>query len=262
MKLLHIFFVDGICLNSQGEMFSWGKGLRGQLGHDGTESEEVHTGLPITKALVLKPTSPRAKPEYAALGPISQISAGMIHSAALDSASNRVYVWGKNTIPAMAGNAQGKVSMDAKLPVQVDGLPENLQVLQIACGSHHTAMLLDDGSVWAVGLTTDTKRPVHKPVCLIEAGVVELPVVQFAAHMDRTTVIGASGHQVLQVHLWEHEENRQQAVFTPEWVDHLLDDDPNARIREVHRGWLHTVIVTDTHNGTEISGDSKASVNG
>jgi alpha-tubulin suppressor-like RCC1 family protein len=169
----------------------------------------------------------------------------MIHSAALEEDSNHVFVWGKHAIPLQPNSEPGKIASDARLPVRLSGLPENLKVLRVACGSHHTAVLLEDGSVWAVGVTTDTKQPLHTPVQLIEPGVVDMPVRQFAAHMDRTTVIGASGRQVLQVHLWEDEDNQEYAVFTPAWVDLLLDGDSALRIREVHRSWLHTVVVTD-----------------
>jgi alpha-tubulin suppressor-like RCC1 family protein len=48
-------------------------------------------------------------------------------------------------------------------------------VLRLSCGSHHTSVLLDDGSVWAFGIATDTKVPVHEPVCLIIAGIIDSP---------------------------------------------------------------------------------------
>ena len=238
-------------MNSAGEVFSWGKGERGQLGHElgATDSKESHTAIPIQRTL-LSTQDDQGRPVYRALGKVSQVAAGMIHSAALEQDSNTVFVWGKNLLPLQPNDQEaerrGRNASDARLPVRLRGLPENLQVLQVACGSHHTAILLEDGSVWAIGVATDTKEFVHTPTCLIEAGVIELPVRQFAAHMDRTTVVDAAG-QVSQVHLWKDEENRDYAIFTPAWVDELLDTcEPGTRIREVHRSWLHTVIVTET----------------
>jgi alpha-tubulin suppressor-like RCC1 family protein len=239
---------DGVCLNREGELFTWGKGHRGQLGNDIIEGES-DTATPIIKSLNLhKMESIKSKPIYERLGTISQISSGMIHSAAMDS-DNHVYVWGKHVIPLPPDESASrtKVASDARLPVRVVGIPEHLQVIQIACGSHHTSMLLEDGSVWAIGVTTDTKRPQHRPIRLIEAGVIEMPVRQFAAHMDRTTIVGSSGLQVLQVQLWEDEISQEYAVFTPAWLDVLIENEPNIRIREVHRSWLHTVIVTEKH---------------
>lgn len=244
---------DGLCLNTAGELFSWGKGERGQLGHElgATESKESHTAQPIQRAL-LEVADDNGKPVYHALGRMSQVSAGMIHSAALEEETNRVFLWGKNLLPLPPDGKPGegetrgrKIASDARLPFHLKGLPPELKVLQIACGSHHTSFLLEDGSVWAIGLATDTKEPLHEPFCLMEPGMFELPVRQFAAHMDRTTVVTATG-EVLQAHVWKEPENREYAIFTPAWVDPLLDAcEPGTRIREVHRSWLHTLIVTD-----------------
>jgi hypothetical protein len=236
----------GLCLNSEGELFAWGKGERGQLGQE-TMLQESHVALPIKKALELTGDfGESAKPLFHALGKISQISCGMIHSAALDAENNAAYVWGKNVLPRLPGGDPGRPASDARLPVKIRGLPDHLRIEQISCGSHHTAVLLEDGSVWAAGVSSDTKEPLHMPVEIIPAGVVDSPVRQFAAHMDRTTVVGADGEQVFQVRLWKDPERRDYAVFTPAWVDLLLDALPaNERIREVHRSWIHTIVVTD-----------------
>jgi alpha-tubulin suppressor-like RCC1 family protein len=249
---------DGICLNTEGEMFGWGKGDRGQLGNDAIDGES-HTGMPITKAVVMNQDY-TSKIAYHSLEKISQISAGMIHSAAFSEETNWVYVWGKHTLPYQteetlatgpqrrswwnSSSEKKRIASDARIPVRLTGLPPNQKVVQIACGSHHTAILMEDGSVWAVGITTDTKKPQHQPKCLIEAGVIDLATLtQFTAHMDRTTVVFDG--QVLQVHLWEDPEYQALGVFTPGWVDQLLLHDPAVRIREVHRSWLHSVVVTD-----------------
>jgi alpha-tubulin suppressor-like RCC1 family protein len=237
-------------LNAVGEIFTWGKGERGQLGHEhgAVDAKESHTAQPVQRVLVDVAAADTGKPVYDLLGPVAQIAAGMIHSAALELDTNRVFLWGKNMLP-LPPNGKGtrgrKVASDARLPFVLRGLPQR-QVLQIACGSHHTSFLLEDGSVWAVGLATDTVKPIHTPFCLIEPGIVDLPVRQFVAHMDRTTVITATG-EVLQAHLWEEPENRAYAVFTPAWVDELLANscEPGTRIRQVHRSWLHTLVVTE-----------------
>jgi len=241
-------------LNTQGELFSWGKGERGQLGHElgATEARESHVAQPIQRA-VWDVDDGSGKPVYKAMGRgFSQIAAGMIHSAALDQDNNQVFLWGKNLLPLDSSlmnsttETKGrKVASDARFPCRLKGLPEEKQILQIACGSHHTSFLLEDGSVWALGLSTDTKEPLLEPFCMIEPGIIDMPVRQFAAHMDRTTIITAS-NQVLQAHVWKEPENREYAVFTPPWVDELLENSaPGTRIREVHRSWLHTVIVTE-----------------
>jgi hypothetical protein len=108
-------------------------------------------------------------------------------------------------------------------------------------------MLLDDGSVWCVGIASDTREPIHDPVELLPADVAAdlLPLRQFAAHMDRTTLVGEDGRTVLQVHLWSDPDLREYAAFSPAWIDRLLEDDPGLRIRQVHRSWIHSLAVTE-----------------
>lgn len=235
----------GIGLNADGEVFCWGKGERGQLGQDYMTAQSPHA-LSVSKGYSLAEikTGSRQKPHYREMGRAVQVTAGMVHSAAL-TADNEVLIWGKHVIPPLPTDAeQGRTASDSKLPCLLQGLPDK-KVVKIASGSHHTAILLEDGSVYGVGVSTDTKEPMHIPLELIPPGIVEMPVRQFAAHMDRTTVVGADGQQVLQVHLWENPDYQAYALFTPGWVDRLLEEDSQTRIKAVHRGWLHTVIHTD-----------------
>jgi len=305
-----------LCLNSAGEIFAFGKGDRGQLGqHQQTvdgEGGESHAALPIRKMFRLVRDSDTAtagnsnndvedaaadkaarsppKPKLELIGKVREISAGMIHSAALTE-NNEVLIWGKNVLPRSFLEGGGVDSVDedgaasepadVRLPVALDGLPPGLRVLRIACGSHHTSMLLEDGSVWAVGISSDTKELMHAPTLLVPPGVVvdpETTVRQFDAHMDRTTIVADPApakeddadtqeenreQLVLQVHLWKDPGMREYAVFTPAWIDRLLsssssssaarggaedrdgDSTSAVRIREVHRSWIHSVVVVE-----------------
>lgn len=227
-------------------MFAWGKGERGQLGQDIVRND-VHTGFPIRKSVEFSPDNFR--PTYYPLGKVKQIGAGQIHCAALDD-NNVVYVWGKNVLPPnIIENVHDKdANLDAKLPFPLEGLPPSLKVEQISCGSHHTSVLMEDGSVWGSGISSDTKEMISCAICLVPTGVVELPARYFKAHMDRTTIIGADGRQVLQVHLWEDQELRELALFTPAWIHALLEADENIRIDEVHRSWMHSVAVCSSRS--------------
>jgi alpha-tubulin suppressor-like RCC1 family protein len=267
----------GYALNTAGQVFAWGKGERGQLGQEEFTSES-HTALPIRKYCRF---SGNRRPEIHWLPPVRQIASGLLHGAALlhksdqgaepsiqatDSASPvesspQVVVWGKHVLPPDymdvvpkfndgGTNKSNARALDSRLPFVIE-MPHGLEVCQIACGTHHTAMLCTDGSVWAVGMTTDTNEVLIEPVNLIPAGMVALPenhdvrdspVGFFAAHADRTTVIGRDGQQVLQAHLWGDAQLQQDAVFTPSYVDQLLRQ--NLAIKEIHRSWIHTLIVT------------------
>jgi Regulator of chromosome condensation (RCC1) repeat len=222
-------------------MFSWGKGNRGQLGRVSQEWDS--TPSPITKVIVR--LQKNGKPIYEDPGNIQQICAGMMHCAALDD-ENNVFVWGKHLLTKLPGQEKKrKKSHDAMVPVILTGLPPNLKIEKVTCGSHHTAVLMEDGSVWATGISKDTKELILDPICIVPAGVIDMPVRYFAAHMDRTTIIGFDGRQVFQVHLWSDPEYREWALFTPVWIQNLLDSDPKLQIREVHRSWMHSVAVTD-----------------
>jgi alpha-tubulin suppressor-like RCC1 family protein len=250
-----------LALNDQGQLFAFGKGDRGQLGRLPVAAEQLWAA-PVTKAMDITivattgSSSTMMKPVTRNLPPIAQIAAGLLHSAALD-VNNEVYIWGKNILPHPLIGREKLHALDARLPTRLQGLPTHLQVVQLSCGSHHTAMLLEDGSVWAVGVSSDTKEMLQQPVLLVPAGLLELPVRQFTSHMDRTTIVAANGRQVLQVHLWKDPDLQDCAIFTPAWVDRLLEEDPAMRIRSVHRGWVHTVIVTERDEAAAVSESSE-----
>lgn len=248
----------GYAICSQGNLYSWGKGDRSQLGqdasagnfgmnNDGSVSEFARH---IRKAYEL---DGEERPDYFFFPRAVQVASGFHHGAALTE-TNQVYVWGKNAVRPLASDRKAKkVASDSRAPTPLKGLPPNLQVISIACGSHHTAILMEDGSVYAVGICTDVgNQLIFDPVLVVPPGTIDMPCRQFDAHFDRTTIVGRDGTQVLQFHLWHDPELREFGVFTPFWVDALLEDD--IKIRSVHRGWLHTLVVTDEDDMIEGGG--------
>ncbi|KAL3944590.1 MAG: hypothetical protein SGBAC_001356 [Bacillariaceae sp.] len=215
-------FQHGYALTRCGQLFSWGKGSRGQLGREMDADQDS--------------TARRLNLDFN----VVQIAAGNHHGALLTE-DNEVFIWGKNMGRVSEDEESSKKSVDAEVPEEVVGLPMNKKVLQISCGSHHTSILMDDGSVYGIGIASDEAVTLLDPIETIPAGTIELPVKQFEAHFDRTTVIDSQG-QVLQFHLWKDETLREHAFFTPAYVDALLDQDQS--IEAIHRGWLHTIIVT------------------
>ena len=218
----------GLALSTSGKAYSWGKAGRGQLGRE-LNSDQDPTAKPIDLKFALGGGSTRVV--------VTQISSGMHHGALLTS-NNQVLTWGKNS--AEEENESGKWD-DVRVPRIVNGLPESRKVAKISCGSHHTSILLDDGSIYAFGIAADESVPIMKPVQLVPPGVIAMPCRQFEAHHDRTTIIGSDG-QVFQVHLWNDEGLRDYALFTPSWAEQLRDQQQD--VLSVHRGWLHTVITT------------------
>jgi alpha-tubulin suppressor-like RCC1 family protein len=254
----------GYALDARGNLFAWGKGERSQLGQDNTANEHSsgntdgsisEFGRHIRKAFTL---DAEERPDFFFLPRIQQVASGFHHGAALAYDTNQVLVWGKNVMPPLEyDRRQGKLASDARAPtplLQTGGLPAHLKIVDIACGSHHTSLLMEDGSVYGVGIANDHHHPessnnsnshdiLFEPVLQVPPGIIDMPCRQFEAHFDRTTVVGKDGSQVLQFHLWKDPELRDYGIFTPFWVDLLLEE--QLTIRSVHRGWLHTLVVTD-----------------
>ncbi|KAL3897741.1 MAG: hypothetical protein SGARI_006847, partial [Bacillariaceae sp.] len=81
---------------------------------------------------------------------------------------------------------------------------------------------MSDGSVYAMGIASDEAVPVLDCVEIIPPGVLKLPVRQFEAHHDRTTVVDNDGI-CYQAHLWLDPSLREYAYFTPSFVETLMD---------------------------------------
>ncbi|KAL9189606.1 hypothetical protein ACHAXT_009281 [Thalassiosira profunda] len=271
----------GVALDSAGQVFCWGKGERGQLGqgrrmaHEGyedgggdntVEESEPNENRTFEYALQVQEfydpyatTSPSAGDLYAPLlskddSRVRLISAGMNFSVAVTE-SNLPYVWGKNVClnPSYSEsdiNIRAKPTRDSTYPRYIPGLPPDLRIERIACGTHHAAMLLEDGSIWAVGVASDEAVPLWgEAVEILAPGLVEMSeLVSFTAGFDRTAVVfGAreGRRHAIEVQLWSNEELRQHGAVRPSWMDWLEVQDKKERVRSVHRGWMHSVVVTD-----------------
>ena len=215
----------GLALSKDdGTVYSWGKGERGQLGREllGEGTRHYETPQPIPTDLLPSP--------------VIELSCGLNHSACLTD-DNRVWIWGKYTHP-------DNDRQDSMVPRSID-LLEDSKVQRISCGSHHTAILLENGSIYAVGITTDTVKPImDQPVQLVPPGVISPnEILQFQSHFDRTTIV-TSDHQVWEVQLMQpNNDNNNNVYFQPSWQNHLTEES-NQLIQSVHRGWLHTLVLT------------------
>ena len=233
----------GMILDEKGKVYVWGKASRGQLGvtdevremnafdDSDTKSDFVYSPIHID----LKADTNLSDDDLT----VRRIGAGWNHSAVVTK-SNDVWIWGKNVLI----NKSEDGAVDSLVPVQIKGLPNNLEVIDISCGSHHTSILMEDGSVYARGISTDTKEPVggNNVVQIVPSGLIDMPVKQFKSHFDRTTIVaGENGCQILEVQLWSTEDLRDCGVFQPAWVETLLSDCDG--IDFVHRGWHHTLVV-------------------
>lgn len=235
----------GLVLDESGSVYTFGKGSRGQLGSSGesiftTESKKdddfVFSPVKIQQFNIDYSNNDT----YSA---VTKISAGWNHSAVVTK-NNHAWIWGKNVVlDYTKNNDAAPTATDSLYPLQIKGLPA-LDILDISCGSHHTSILMEDGSVYATGISTDTNEIIggQTAVQIIPPSIIDMPVRQFKSHFDRTTIIaGENGKQILEVQLWSNEKLREEAVFEPSWVENIFDACDNIKL--VHRGWFHTIII-------------------
>ncbi|PON67076.1 Zinc finger, FYVE-type, endofin [Trema orientale] len=114
--------------SSSGQLFTWGDGDKGQLGHCDKESRLVPE---CVTALVDKK--------------ICQVACGHTITIALTT-SGQVYTMG-STVYGQLGNP----SADGKVPTQVKGKIAGTFIEEIACGSYHVAVLTSKTEVYTWG---------------------------------------------------------------------------------------------------------------
>ena len=124
------------------------------------------------------------------------------------------------------------------------------RIERVACGTHHAAMLMEDGSIWAVGVATDQPVPLwDEAVEILAPGLVEMKeLVNFTAGFDRTAVVygtNSGRRQVIEIQLWSNEHLRQHGAVHPSWLDGLENQETKEKVCSVHRGWMHSVVVTE-----------------
>eukprot|EP01103_Thecamoeba_quadrilineata_P018925 TRINITY_DN7469_c0_g1_i1.p1 TRINITY_DN7469_c0_g1~~TRINITY_DN7469_c0_g1_i1.p1 ORF type:complete len:796 (+),score=82.08 TRINITY_DN7469_c0_g1_i1:63-2390(+) len=124
-----------LVLNDKGEVYSWGSGVFGQLGHgrpqDSIKPYRIET-FTNTK--------------------INQISCGHFHSVCLTE-KGMVYVWGSSEygqLGSVVGNyADYGNKENVSIPRHLDAFEKAIK--SVACGSHHNVALSVDGLVYTWG---------------------------------------------------------------------------------------------------------------
>ncbi|MQL88679.1 hypothetical protein Taro_021245 [Colocasia esculenta] len=115
----------------QGEVFTWGEESGGRLGH-GTDTDVVHPQLV----------------EQLAICNIDYVACGEYHTCAV-SVSGDLFTWGDgNQSTGLLGHG---TDVSHWLPKRVSGPLEGFQVLSVACGTWHTALITTCGTLFTFG---------------------------------------------------------------------------------------------------------------
>eukprot|EP00742_Colponemidia_sp_Colp-10_P006762 GILJ01007247.1.p1 GENE.GILJ01007247.1~~GILJ01007247.1.p1 ORF type:complete len:881 (-),score=84.03 GILJ01007247.1:123-2765(-) len=144
-------------LSRDGEVYTWGLGFRGQLGHGNCENrltpESVQALLPLDKLPFVPPgnkSSPNAKPPskislLKVRERVDSVACGGLHTVAVTN-SGRVFSWGFG-YEYQLGHGDNYNSL---LPREIECL-RDFNIKQVACGTTHTAALAEDGRVFVWG---------------------------------------------------------------------------------------------------------------
>ncbi|RLN11609.1 putative E3 ubiquitin-protein ligase HERC1 [Panicum miliaceum] len=121
--------VDFLDTAAATKLFTWGDGDRGQLGHVDREARFI----PACVASLLEPS-------------FCLVACGHDYTVAL-STSGQVYTMGSNAFGQL-----GNPKTDGKFPTLVGGIISSSFIEEIACGSHHIAVLTSKAEVtWGRG---------------------------------------------------------------------------------------------------------------
>ncbi|KAG8461619.1 hypothetical protein KFE25_001223 [Diacronema lutheri] len=178
--------LHSLALAESGDVYSWGRGFEGQLGHGDGLDEAV--------------LSPRCIAGLRAAGRVVAISAGSMHSAAL-GADGRVWAWGDGTSGQLG---VGKLLTKAPRPLLVPNLPP---CTALSCGYMHTAVAAGVDGAWCWGLGThgqlgreaaEPNRRFALSPSRVGGALADAHVVAIECAGGSTTALDADGR----VHVW------------------------------------------------------------
>lgn len=214
-----------VVLTTEGEVYTWGRGDDGRLGHGDNGWKYV----------------PRIAHSLAGQA-IVQVTCGSYHTAAV-AVNGDLYTWGGGMYGKLGhGNESGHST-----PKRVEGLV-GLTVRQIACGSRHTAVITSTGALYTWGDKEngvaghgDTEGHQYTPKLLER--LASKKVVQLSACGFHTGCLTDQG----EVYTWGEGKfgrlghGAERNCHSPRLVEVLLGKRP----RQVACGGFHTAVITD-----------------
>lgn len=215
-----------VVLTTEGEVYTWGRGDDGRLGHGDNGWKYVPRNAQSLSGQVMV-----------------QVTCGSYHTAAV-AVNGDLYTWG--------GGMYGKLGHGTEnghsTPKRVEGLV-GLSVQQIACGSRHTAVITSTGALYTWGDKEngvaghgDTEGHQYTPKLLER--LANKRVTQLSACGFHTGCLTDQG----EVYTWGEGKfgrlghNAERNCHSPRQVEALLGKRP----RQVACGGFHTAVITES----------------
>ncbi|XP_061894415.1 E3 ubiquitin-protein ligase HERC2-like [Entelurus aequoreus] len=219
-----------LALSSNGEVFSWGCGDGGRLGHGDTNYLE-------------EPTMVAAFNGKQAGKQVAHVACGSTYSAAV-TADGELYTWGRGNYGRLGHGS----SEDQTTPLLVTAL-KGLKVVDVACGSGdaQTLAVTENGQVWSWGDGDYGKlgrggSDGCKTPKLVEK-LQDLDVVKVCCGSQFSLALTKDG----QVYTWGKGDNQRLGHGSDEHVRYpkLLDSLQGKKVVDVAVGSSHCLVLTD-----------------
>ncbi|XP_066478199.1 E3 ubiquitin-protein ligase HERC2 isoform X5 [Tiliqua scincoides] len=219
-----------LALAATGEVFSWGCGDGGRLGHGDT--------VPLEEPKMISALSGKQAGKH-----VVHIACGSTYSAAI-TAEGELYTWGRGNYGRLGHGS----SEDQTIPVLVTGL-KGLKVIDVSCGSGdaQTLAVTENGQVWSWGDGDYGKlgrggSDGCKTPKLIEK-LQDLDVVKVRCGSQFSVALTKDG----QVYSWGKGDNQRLGHGTEEHVRYpkLLEGLQGKKVVDVAAGSTHCLVLTE-----------------
>uniref|UniRef100_A0A8C6IXE5 HECT-type E3 ubiquitin transferase n=1 Tax=Melopsittacus undulatus TaxID=13146 RepID=A0A8C6IXE5_MELUD len=219
-----------LALSANGEVFSWGCGDGGRLGHGDT--------VPLEEPKMISALSGKQAGKH-----VVHIACGSTYSAAI-TAEGELYTWGRGNYGRLGHGS----SEDQTIPMLVTGL-KGLKVIDVSCGSGdaQTLAVTENGQVWSWGDGDYGKlgrggSDGCKTPKLIEK-LQDLDIVKVRCGSQFSIALTKDG----QVYTWGKGDNQRLGHGTEEHVRYpkLLDGLKGKKVIDVAAGSTHCLALTE-----------------
>ncbi|XP_028645043.1 E3 ubiquitin-protein ligase HERC2, partial [Grammomys surdaster] len=219
-----------LALAATGEVYSWGCGDGGRLGHGDT--------VPLEEPKVISAFSGKQAGKH-----VVHIACGSTYSAAI-TAEGELYTWGRGNYGRLGHGS----SEDEAIPMLVAGL-KGLKVIDVACGSGdaQTLAVTENGQVWSWGDGDYGKlgrggSDGCKTPKLIEK-LQDLDVIKVRCGSQFSIALTKDG----QVYSWGKGDNQRLGHGTEEHVRYpkLLEGLQGKKVIDVAAGSTHCLALTE-----------------